>query len=263
MPPAVVPEEQPASSGTLGRMAQADQPAAAEEPLVSVSELGRDFGDVNALDSLDLDVFSGEAVALVGENGSGKTTALSMIAGRLEPTRGTVRVGGVDVHWRGGSEVVRSLVSFVPDAPALYSDLTVSDHLELVGMAHDVEDFDEKAEILLDRFGLTGRDDRLPRELSRGMRQKTQLSCALLRPFAVLMLDEPVAGLDPASRHTLHSLLRDAKDEGAVVMFSTHQLDFAEGLADQVVVLHDGRVAATGSYDDVVTSGRARELGLE
>jgi ABC-2 type transport system ATP-binding protein len=245
-------------------MVRADQPgASADEPLVSVSELGRDFGDVTALDSLDLDVSAGEAVALVGENGSGKTTALTMIAGRLEPTRGKVLVGGVDVHWRGGSEVVRSLISFVPDAPALYSDLTVADHLELVGMAHDVEAFDEKAGILLDRFGLAGRDDRLPRELSRGMRQKTQLSCALLRPFAVLMLDEPVAGLDPPSRHTLHSLLGEAKDEGAAVMFSTHQLDFAEDLADHVVVLRDGRVAAIGSYDEVVTSGRARDLGME
>lgn len=244
-------------------MANDHQEAPVDEPLVAVSGLGRDFGEVTALEELDLDVPAGTAVALVGENGSGKTTALSMIAGRLEPTRGTVMVGGMDVHWRGGSAVVRSLVSFVPDAPALYSDLTVSDHLELVGMAHDVEEFDEKTAILLERFGLAGRDDRLPRELSRGMRQKTQLSCALLRPFAVLMLDEPVAGLDPPSRNTLHALLREAKEEGAAVMFSTHQLDFAANLADQVVVLRDGGVAAVGSYEDVVTGGRARELGLE
>jgi ABC-2 type transport system ATP-binding protein len=245
-------------------MADTDQPETGTgEPLVTVTGLGRDYGDTTALDALDLVVNPGEVVALVGENGSGKTTALTMIAGRLEPTRGKVEVGGVDVYWRGGSEVVRSLVSFAPDNPVLYDDLTVSDHLELIGLAHEIEDFDEKAGLLLDRFGLSGRSDRLPRELSRGMRQKTQLSCALLRPFAVLMLDEPVGGLDPQSRQTLHSLLGEAKDEGAVVMFSTHQLDFAEGLADQVLVLHDGRVAAIGSYDEVVTSGRARELGME
>lgn len=231
--------------------------------MVEVSELGRDYGDLAALEALDLEVDAGEAVALVGENGSGKTTALSLIAGRLEPTRGKVRVGGVDVHGSSGSPIVRSLVSFAPDQPELYADLTVLDHLELVGLAHGVDGFDEKTSMLLERFGLEQRKHLLPRELSRGMRQKTQLSCAFLRPFAVLLLDEPVAGLDPPSRQTLRSLLIEAKQEGAAVAFSTHQLDFAEDVADVVVVLKDGSVAESGTYTDVVSGGRARELGLE
>lgn len=235
----------------------------ADRPLIEVNELGRDYGDLTALEALDLDVRAGDVVALVGENGSGKTTALSLIAGRLEPSRGEVRIDGVDVHQGAASPFVRSLVSFVPDQPELYADLTVLDHLELVAMAHGVEDFDEKISLLLERFGLEQRKELLPRELSRGMRQKTQLSCALLRPFVVLLLDEPVAGLDPPSRQTLRALLTEAKHDGAAVVFSTHQLDFAEDLADIVVVLRDGLVAGAGSYPDVVTSGRARELGLE
>lgn len=234
-----------------------------DAPAIAARELGRDYGGVAALHALDLEMADGEAVALVGHNGSGKTTALTMLAGRLEPTRGTVEVAGIDVYRRGGSAFVRSLVSFVPDAPALYTDLTVADHLELVALAHGVEDFEARIEVLLDRFGLGEKRRLLPRELSRGMRQKTQIACALLRPFGVLMLDEPVAGLDPPSRQTLHTLLGEAKAEGAVVMFSTHQIDFADGLADRVVVLNDGAVVADGSYADVVASGRVHELGFE
>jgi ABC-2 type transport system ATP-binding protein len=253
-------------------MVQSDEPEIAADvgptateaarPLVRVRGMGRDYGGVVALESLDIEVSAGEAVALVGQNGSGKTTALSLIAGRLEPTRGTVRVDGIDVHQRGGSDTVRSLVSFIPDAPALYADLTVADHLQLVGMAYGVEELDERSDLLLERFGLETRQHLLPRELSRGMRQKTQLACALLRPFAVLLLDEPIAGLDPSSRQALSVLLADAKQEGAVVMFSTHQLDFAQGLVDRVLVLEDGRVVAVGPYDRVVRHERAKEWGL-
>jgi ABC-2 type transport system ATP-binding protein len=234
-----------------------------DAPAVVARGLGRDYGGVAALQELDLELTDGQAVALVGHNGSGKTTALSMLAGRLEPTRGTVEVAGIDIYRLGGSALVRSLVSFVPDAPALYTDLTVADHLELVALAHGVEEFETRVEVLLERFGLGERRQLLPRELSRGMRQKTQIACALLRPFGVLMLDEPVAGLDPPSRDTLHTLLQEAKADGAVVMFSTHQLEFADDLADRVVVLSDGQVVADGTYEAVVASGRVHELGFE
>ncbi len=233
-----------------------------ETPLLDVRDLGREYGDLTALHDFNLEVRGGQAVALVGHNGSGKTTALTMMAGRLDPTEGTVHIGGVDAYQRDGSATVRSLVSFIPDAPALYSDLTVSDHLDLIGLAHGVDDVEDKAEVYLERFRLAAHRYQLPRELSRGMRQKTQLACGLLRPFALLMLDEPVAGLDPPSRQTLRDLLAEAKREGAAVVFSTHQLDFAHGLVDRVVVLDDGVVAVTGSYDEVVRSEPARELGL-
>jgi ABC-2 type transport system ATP-binding protein len=236
---------------------------ASDQPLVHLRDVGRDYAGVAALHELDLEAAAGQAIALVGHNGSGKTTALTMLAGRLEPTRGKVTVAGVDVYRPGGSATVRSMVSFVPDAPALYADLTVADHVELVGMAHGVDDLDTRANGLLERFDLAERRHLLPNELSRGMRQKTQLACALLRPFAVLVLDEPVSGLDPPSRRALHGLLSEAKNEGAVVMFSTHQLSFAQGLVDRVLVLGDGRVTVAGTYEQVVASGEVDDLGLE
>jgi len=232
------------------------------QPLIDVRLLGRDYGDVTALDDLDLEVEPGSVVAFVGQNGSGKTTALRLIAGRLEPSRGSATIAGVDVQDHQASGYLRSLVSFVPDQPALYPDLTVLDHLHVVGFAHGVDAVDERAESLITRLGLERRSHSLPRELSRGMRQKTQLACALIRPFSVLMLDEPVSGLDPGSRRELHALLGEAKAEGAAVLLSTHQIDFVEGLADRMVVLRDGEVVTVGTYAEVTAGGVAEELGL-
>lgn len=230
--------------------------------LVEVDGLGRDYGDITALQDLDLQIAAGTSVGFIGQNGSGKTTALSMIAGRLDPTRGSVSIDGHVVHDRNASADVRALVSFVPDAPALYPDLTVLDHLHVVGLAHGVTDVDERADELLARLGLANRSHLLPRELSRGMRQKTQLACALLRPSRVLMLDEPVSGLDPGSRRELFAVLSEAKLAGSAVLLSTHQLEFVDGLADVVVVLDQGSVAAIGPYDEIRGGGVATELGL-
>lgn len=180
--------------------------------ILSVRGLRRTFGELTAVDGLDLDLVPGECVAVIGHNGSGKTTALRVMGGRLEPTGGTVKVDGADVHDRRRGHLARARLAFVPDTPVLYEDLTVGEHLELVGVAHGAsEGLDERIDGLLERLGLGSRRDFLPRHLSRGMRQKTQIGCAFIRPFELLLLDEPVVGLDPPSRATLRSLLLEAK----------------------------------------------------
>ena len=223
----------------------------------------RTFGELAAVDGLDLDLPPGECVALIGHNGSGKSTALRVMGGRLEPTAGTVTVNGADVHDRRRGHIARARLAFVPDAPVLYEDLTVREHLELVGVAYGASDgLDERIDLLLERLGLSRRSHSLPRHLSRGMRQKTQIACALIRPFDVLLLDEPVVGLDPPSQATLRSLLLQAKRDGAGVVFSTHQLAFAIGLADRLLVLDDGRVVDQGAFDAVRAGTEATRLGL-
>lgn len=235
-----------------------------DAPILSVRGLRRTFGDVVAVDGLDFDLASGECVAVIGHNGSGKTTALRMVAGRLEPSAGTVTVTGVDVHRRRDGHLARARLAFVPDTPVLYDDLTVEEHLELVGLAHGVgEDLDDRVATLLERLNLEGRRAFFPRQLSRGMRQKTQLACALVRPFQVLLLDEPVVGLDPPSQATLRSILLETKKDGTGVVFSTHQLAFAASLADRALVLDDGRVVEAGPYDQVAGGTVAAGLGLK
>lgn len=234
-----------------------------EGPVLCARGLKKSYGNVAALDGLDLDLRGGECVALIGHNGSGKTTALKLMAGYSEPTGGRVEVHGVDVHDDRDSHVARAGVAFVPDNPVFYDDLTVAEHLELVGLAHGVVDgLDPKIERLLKTLGLAERRDFLPGQLSRGLRQKAQLACAFVRPFSVLMLDEPIVGLDPRSQVMLHEMLLGVKTEGVGVLMSTHQLAFARGLADRAVILEGGRVVAEGPYEVVMESEEALRLGL-
>jgi ABC-2 type transport system ATP-binding protein len=226
-----------------------------DPPLVTTA-LSRSYGRLTALAALDLTLSAGECVALIGANGSGKSTAVGTICGLLEPTAGSVRICGHDPHREPGGERARAALALVPDTPVLYEDLTVLQHLELAALAHGVAG--AGADGLLERLGLTPRRDYLPHELSRGMRQKTQLACALIRPAALLVLDEPVVGLDPPSQRLLHELLVAAKRAGTAVLLTTHQLAFADGLADRAVMLEEGAVSDAGPWGEVHERAIAR-----
>jgi ABC-2 type transport system ATP-binding protein len=233
-------------------------------PALTVHGLSRRYGGFEALRDLSLEIAPGECVAIVGHNGSGKTTAVRTIAGLLEPSAGSVEVAGASVHEEPDGIEARAAMAIVPDTPALYADLTVREHLELVAVAHGVadDDLDARIDRLLIRLGLEGKRDARPGALSRGMRQKVGLGCALIRPHRLLVLDEPVVGLDPASQQTLRELLLEAKAAGVAVMFTTHQLEFARGIADRALVLADGVVVADGPYDEVIDGGAADRLDL-
>ena len=227
---------------------------------LETSALRRAYGRLVALAGLSLTVDAGECVALIGANGSGKSTAVRAIAGLLEPSGGTVRICGRDPHVEPDGEDARARLALVPDTPLLYEDLTVRQHLELVTLSHGAagDGVDDRIDGLLDRLGLAARAGFLPRELSRGMRQKTQLACALVRPAAVLVLDEPVVGLDPPSQALLHDVLRERKRAGAAVLLTTHQLHFADDLADRAIMLQEGAIADEGPWAEVRERAEAR-----
>ncbi len=231
---------------------------------LAVEGLRRTYGEFEALAGLDLRIAAGECVALIGHNGSGKTTAVRLIGGLLEPSAGRVEVCGLSIHDEQQSTAARAALSLVLDTPMLYGDLTVREHLELVVLAHGVapEALDERIDSMLERLDVDARADSFPGQLSRGMRQKLALACALIRPFRVLVLDEPVVGLDPSTQEVLRDLLIEAKRAGAAVLLTTHQLAFARGIADRAVLLADGVVVQEGSYDEVVDGERVYERGL-
>jgi ABC-2 type transport system ATP-binding protein len=230
-------------------------------PPLQATGVTRRYGRLVGLEHLDLQIKAGECVALIGANGSGKSTAVRTIAGLLEPSEGSVLIAGHDPHTEPDAEQARAAVALVADSPLLYDDLTVRQHLELVALAHGIVDDDTAATIdgLLERLGLTPRAGFLPGELSRGMRQKTALACALIRPAELLILDEPVVGLDPPSQALLTELLLEARHRGVAVLLTTHQMGFADGVADRAVLLDEGRVLDSGSWRSV--RQRAAERG--
>lgn len=244
----------------LRRAVASERPAAPSSVLLETSALGRSYGRLVALAGLNLTVEAGECVALIGANGSGKSTAVRTIVGLLEPSDGRVRVCGFDPHREPEAEQARAALALVPDSPLLYDDLTVRQHLELVALAHGAVDaqLDTRITLLLARLSLTAREDFLPRELSRGMRQKTQLACALIRPASVLVLDEPIVGLDPPAQALLYELLSERKRAGNAVLLTTHQIAFVDGLADRGVVLEEGAVADEGPWAQVRERTQAR-----
>ena len=227
---------------------------------LETSGLGRSYGRLVALADLSVSVAAGECVALIGANGSGKSTAVRTIAGLLEPSEGSVRVvrgrsapragGGAGARRDGaGARLAGALRR--PDGPPAPR----ARHALARGRDDEV---DARIASLLARLGLAARGDFLPRELSRGMRQKTQLACALIRPASVLVLDEPVVGLDPPSQVLLHELLCERKRAGTAVLLTTHQMAFADGLADRGVRLEDGVVADAGPWPTVRERARVR-----
>jgi ABC-type multidrug transport system ATPase subunit len=210
--------------------------------------LTKAYGDHVALDAVSLEVSRGELVAVVGANGAGKSTFLQLAAGLLEPSDGEVTIEGSPA----GSIEARAMLSYVADQPALYDDLSVNEHIEYVARLHGLDGRPESADELLARFRLSGRADDLPARFSRGLRQKTALVLALVRPFSLLLVDEPFVGLDPAGQEMLTELLGAAVDAGAAVMVATHQLAFLEQ-ATRCVALADGRIAYSGPVDrDVI-----------
>ena len=213
-------------------------------PILTARGLGRKYDGFMALGSFAIEVMPSQLIALVGPNGAGKTTFLTIAAGLLEPTSGTLEVNGA----RAGSIDARRAISYLPDAPVFYDDLSLAEHLEYVAALHGAADDGARAGQLLERLGLESWGDSLPSEFSHGMRQKASIALALVRPFAVLLADEPFDGLDPPSREVLFQLLGEAREAGAAVVVSTHRRDVV-GSADRCLALRDGRLAYDGPPD--------------
>lgn len=209
--------------------------------VLSARSLAKDYGDGFGLQPTDLDVGAGELIVVVGTNGAGKSTLLGLCAGLLEATAGEIEVAG---HPAGSLEARRA-TSLLPDSPVLYDDLSVRQHLRYVAGLHGVQEWERRAEQLLDRLALTHRGDDLPSRFSRGLRQKTSLALALVRPFELLLVDEPFVGLDAPAQQTLVELLLEAVAGGATALVSTHQLDLAD-VAGRCLGLSDGSLVYDG-----------------
>jgi ABC-2 type transport system ATP-binding protein len=209
---------------------------------VDVDGLGKQYLGTHALAPLDIEVARGERVTLIGHNGSGKTTLIKILAGTLEPSEGSALVMGHPI----GSIEARAAVSYIPDQPVFYDDLSVWEHLEFTARLHSTADWEQHAVDLLESLGLSHRSDDLPSTFSRGLQQKAGVAIAFVRPFDLLLVDEPFVGLDPVGRATLLELLAETHRDGAAMLIATHELSTARD-GDRVMALGAGELIYDGA----------------
>jgi ABC-2 type transport system ATP-binding protein len=214
---------------------------------IEADGLRKAFGQVVALDGLSFQVPAGSVLGLLGPNGSGKTTAVSILSTSLRPDAGRATVCGLDVL--ADAAAVRGLIGFAGQFAAVDPNLTGRENLVLIGRLSRVSRKQAKvrADDLLDSFGLSAAAGRLARSYSGGMRRRLDVAAALLHRPPVLFLDEPTTGLDPESRFGLWQSIRDLVRSGTTVLLTTQYLDEADALADQVVIIESGRVADVGT----------------
>lgn len=219
--------------------------------LARLEGVERRFGDLVAVQDLSLEVRPGEVLGLLGPNGAGKTTTVRMICGLLPPSAGTIELGGRDVL-REPLEARRA-IGFVPDGAPLYPNLSPRQHLRLVGSLHGLPEDEARAEgdRLLGHLGLEDRADDPVGQFSRGMRQKTALACALVHRPPLLILDEPLSGLDAPTASVFKEVLRGWADRGGAVLYTSHLLDIVERVCDRMAILAGGRLVGLGALDEL------------
>jgi len=222
---------------------------AKQVPILATRDATKAYADLVALHPLTLEVKRGQSVALVGHNGSGKSTFLALITGLLELSDGEISVLGEPA----GSSPARAAVSYLPDAPVLYDDLSVREHVGYIAALHGVSIEDADVDELLARLGLLDRADDLPARFSRGLRQRTAIALGLVRPFELLLVDEPFVGLDASGKTALLSILDELHDDGAALVVATHDPTYVERV-DRCIALRDGMVIHDGpaTPDEVI-----------
>ena len=231
--------------------------------MIRLDGLTKRYGAFVAVDGISLVIGEGRIFGLLGPNGAGKTTTLRMIAGILEPDEGQIQIGPHDMALE--PLAARKMLGFVPDRPFVYEKLTGAELLRFTAGLHDLSGpaVERRIDELLELWDLLPWRDQLVESYSHGMRQKLIISSALVHRPDVLVIDEPMVGLDPRSARLLKYLLRAYADRGGTVLVSTHTLELAEVLCDELAVIDRGRIAASGSLADLRRAAESEDAGLE
>jgi ABC-2 type transport system ATP-binding protein len=220
------------------------------ELVIQASELTRTFGDFTAVDRISFDVKAGEVFGFLGANGAGKTTAMRMLIGLLNPTSGTARVAGHDVYTE--SEAIKRNIGYMSQRFSLYEDLTPRENIRLYGGIYGLTlaQIRDRTDVMLKRLGLTQVADQAVRSLPLGWRQKLAFSVALVHQPRIVFLDEPTSGVDPIARRQFWELIYEAASNGTTVLVTTHYMDEAE-YCDRISIMVAGRIAAIGAPADL------------
>jgi ABC-2 type transport system ATP-binding protein len=222
---------------------------------IEVRGLEHRYGDLVAVADVSFRVAAGEVLGLLGPNGAGKSTTVRALLGLLEPSGGAIHIAAIDA--RRHPERVREVVGYAPEVPSLYDALSPQEHAALVGRLRGLDEaaIERRAAALFELFDLEGRASEPVRGFSKGMRQKVSLSLALLHAPRVLLLDEPLSGLDAGAARIVKELVRGLAGRGTAILYCSHVLDVVERVCDRAIVLDSGRVIAEGAIDELMERG--------
>jgi ABC-2 type transport system ATP-binding protein len=219
--------------------------------MIRLEQLTKRYGAFTAVQGIDLEIPRGTLYGFLGPNGAGKTTTMRMIAGILRPTSGRVEVAGVDIV----SDPIRAKthLGFIPDRPYVYDKRSGAEFLRFVAALYGQDGLaiERRIDELLELFELSRWKDELTETYSHGMRQKLIISSALVHRPSVIVVDEPMVGLDPRSAHLLKQIFRHFVDHGGTVLMSTHTLEVAEAMCDGIAIIQEGRIAASGTMAEI------------
>ncbi len=231
--------------------------------MIQLERLTKRYGRFTAVDAIDLTVPAGQLFGFLGPNGAGKTTTLRMIAGILRPTAGRVRLAGIDVA--ENPVAAKAHLGFIPDRPFIYEKLTGTEFLRFVAglFGQAGAPVEHRGRELLALFDLEEWRDELVESYSHGMRQKLIIASAFIHRPSVIVVDEPMVGLDPKAAKILKELFRRYVERGHTIMMSTHTLEVAEGLCDRIAIIQDGAIRACGTLDELRVHAAMGDDGLE
>ncbi len=229
--------------------------------MIKLRGLTKVYGSLRAVNGIHLEVQAGEVFGFLGPNGAGKTTTIKMMAGLLQPTSGAVELGGFDVQ----KEPMRAkaITGFIPDRPYLYEKLTAFEFMEFTAKLYTMRTAEKRIHELLDLFGLTEWSDELVENFSHGMKQRLVMASALLHEPRVLVVDEPMVGLDPRGARLVKDLFTNLASSGVTVFMSTHTLEIVEAMCTRVAIIHQGDIIAQGSVNDLGRLARMPNSHLE
>jgi len=231
--------------------------------MIELQNLTKRYGKFTAVDEISLEIPRGELYGLLGPNGAGKTTTMRMIAGILRPTSGRVLIAGIDI---GADPIAaKRRLGFIPDRPFVYDKLTGAEFLRFVAglFGQEGPGLNRRIDELLGLFELLSWRNELTESYSHGMRQKLIIASALLHRPDVIVVDEPMVGLDPKSARLLKDLLREFVRRGGTVLMSTHTLEIAEAMCDRIAIVHSGRIVAAGSMEELRAQTASGDASLE
>ena len=218
--------------------------------MIEIEDLSKNYGKKTALKNLTLTIEPGQIFGFLGHNGAGKSTTLKSLVSIIEPTSGKIVVDGLEL--KANRQAIKEKITYVPDTPDIFLQLTAMEYWDLLAAAYNLSDISERRLKLVTLFGMEERVDETLSSFSHGMRQKAILIGALLSDPDIWILDEPMQGLDPQAAYDLKQMMKKHAQKGKTVIFSTHNLDTAQQLCDQLAILKQGELIYNGSVQNLL-----------